>query len=139
MRNLRDLAEINVPRHRLDGYSLREIGFIKIDVEGHEDSVLLGARETIARDKPNLLIEIEELHNPGGLSRLPVLLKEWGYEGYFMKGEEIHPLSDFSLQRHQNDPSLAGSGLYVNNFIFSCDLKVPAALRKGRGLNGRWD
>lgn len=33
------------------------VGFMKIDVEGHEEHVLRGARETIASDQPILLIE----------------------------------------------------------------------------------
>ena len=38
-------------------------GFIKIDVEGHELKVIDGAKETIEKHKPNLLIEIEEQHS----------------------------------------------------------------------------
>ena len=38
------------------------ISFIKIDVEGHEIEVIEGAIETINKNKPILLIEIEERH-----------------------------------------------------------------------------
>ena len=33
---------------------------MKIDVEGHELEVIEGAKETITKDKPILLIEIEK-------------------------------------------------------------------------------
>jgi hypothetical protein len=34
------------------------VSVIKVDVEGHEREVLEGARDTIAREKPNLIVEI---------------------------------------------------------------------------------
>ena len=51
------------------------IGFIKIDVEGHEVQVLEGGRDTIKRDLPTILIEIHEYEE----SKVPLLLKELGY------------------------------------------------------------
>jgi FkbM family methyltransferase len=41
--------EIAVPTRRLDDYELDAVGFIKIDVEGHELAVLRGGTETIRR------------------------------------------------------------------------------------------
>jgi FkbM family methyltransferase len=43
---------------RLDDLDLRDVGFMKIDVEGHENEVVEGARSLIGRDHPNLLIEV---------------------------------------------------------------------------------
>lgn len=42
----------------LDSYEYQNVGFIKIDVEGHEINVLKGATETIEKSKPVLQIEI---------------------------------------------------------------------------------
>jgi hypothetical protein len=43
---------------RLDSYSLNDIGFIKIDVEGHELQVLKGATETLKENNyPPILFE----------------------------------------------------------------------------------
>lgn len=55
---------VDVPVRRLDDFQFDEVSFIKIDVEGHELSVLRGARETLARCRPILLVEIEERHHP---------------------------------------------------------------------------
>jgi len=55
-----------VPVATLDGLDLPPLGFVKIDVEGHELAVLEGGRERLRRDRPRLLIEIEERHHPGG-------------------------------------------------------------------------
>jgi FkbM family methyltransferase len=44
----------------LDSFSLRDISFIKIDVEGHEVEVLRGAVETISANRPVILVEVKE-------------------------------------------------------------------------------
>jgi FkbM family methyltransferase len=41
---------IEVPTKQLDTYQLENIGFIKIDVEGHEKEVLEGAIETLKKN-----------------------------------------------------------------------------------------
>ena len=43
---------------RLDSFSFHNVSLIKIDVEGYEDEVLLGSKETIMREKPVIVIEI---------------------------------------------------------------------------------
>ena len=45
---------------RLDDEQLADVGFIKIDVEGTELDVLQGALGVIARDRPVLMIEIND-------------------------------------------------------------------------------
>ncbi len=54
----KDCASVDVPVTTLDSFGLRNIGMIKIDVEGFETKVLLGARETLkANNYPRLLFE----------------------------------------------------------------------------------
>jgi FkbM family methyltransferase len=48
----------------LDSYHLNNVSYIKIDVESMEEQVLLGARETILRNRPVISLEIL-----GGASR----------------------------------------------------------------------
>lgn len=49
-----DLAEMRT----LDSFNFRDLTLVKLDVEGYEDYVLQEARETFARNKPILLLEI---------------------------------------------------------------------------------
>jgi hypothetical protein len=46
----------------VDREGLGRVAFIKIDVEGFEPLVVEGARRVIDRDRPSLLMEIEDRH-----------------------------------------------------------------------------
>lgn len=116
---------IDVCTYPLDRYDLRGLGFIKIDVEGHEENVLQGASETIANNKPVLLIEIEERHNPGGLRRISDALAALGYDCFFFHKGIRKPLSEFDAAIHQPNSVVEKGEItirrqlpYVNNFIF---------------------
>src|SRR5205085_5146717 len=71
--------EIEVETRRIDDYNLADVGFIKIDVEGHEFAVLTGAETTLARHTPNLLIECNDEHQPDAVKRLGAWLDAHGY------------------------------------------------------------
>lgn len=115
---------VTVPSRRLDDYEFRDVGFIKIDVEGHEEAVLSGAGRTIRSARPRLLIEIEERSNPGGLARIRALLGDWGYEGWFFQAGRRRPITEFDPQVHQVWDMDVAEGKrrdnpYINNFFFS--------------------
>lgn len=64
----------------LDSFELCEIDFIKIDVEGYELKVITGAKETIFRNRPVIVIEQlghEARYSEPRNSALS-LLREWG-------------------------------------------------------------
>ncbi|WP_149374874.1 FkbM family methyltransferase [Mycolicibacterium sp. P9-64] len=108
----------------LDSYGLDDVAFIKIDVEGHEESVLAGANNTLIRAKPVLLIEIEERHNPGGLDRIATKLSHLGYSGSFFYERKKFALSQFVPEVHQVAERVTVGETnrrdlkYVNNFVF---------------------
>lgn len=60
-----DDGAMSVPVHTLDSFNLQNVGFCKIDVEGFERDVLVGAIETLGRCKPTLIVE----QKPGNGSR----------------------------------------------------------------------
>jgi FkbM family methyltransferase len=72
-----DIAEIECHVETLDGYRLDPI-FIKIDVQGFEYQVLHGARQTLERCQPLLLVE-----NFRSDERLVRLMGELGYEEFY--------------------------------------------------------
>lgn len=122
----RDVIRARVAR--LDDSYAGTVGFIKVDVEGHEQAVLEGAVETIRRCQPRLLIEIEERHSPGGTVRVSALLGELGYNGYYVHAGKLHDIEDFSVGRLQTPSRLPDMTAtlhgrcplddYVYNFIF---------------------
>lgn len=68
-----------VPLRRLDGFELDDVGFIKIDVEGHELAVLRGVEQTLRRCRPNLLFEADDQHRPQAMETVRTFLSEFGY------------------------------------------------------------
>jgi FkbM family methyltransferase len=117
--------ELLVPTRRLDDYHLDAVGFLKIDVEGHELAVLQGASATIGRSLPLMLIEIEERHKPEAVGDVSEFLHHLDYEGYFILGGKIVAINQFDLTRHQDARNIGGwetnwrrEGVYVNNFFF---------------------
>ena len=77
----------------LDSFGLRDVRFIKADVEGSEREVLDGAHETIARDRPMLLLELlSGTHeNPG--AHVAAICKDFGYDAFLVQhGEKIAAL-----------------------------------------------
>jgi FkbM family methyltransferase len=71
-----ELGSYPVPVKTLDSYDLKDVGFIKIDVEGWEEEVLKGATKTILRDKPIMYIEDDRQDKSAGLHKY---IKELGY------------------------------------------------------------
>ena len=119
--------DIEVSIERLDDYNFQDVSLIKIDVEGHESYVIEGAKQTILREKPILLVEIEQRHL-GSKSVESVFeeITELGYEGSFLNNGKFFPLSEFSYDKYQK-PFLEddANAIFrhknrgkVNNFIF---------------------
>ena len=92
--------ELTVETRRLDDYKLAAVGFIKIDVEGHELAVLDGAEATIASHHPNLLIECNDDHQPDARKRLLAWLAERDYTAMFLAGKEILDIEHYDRAAH---------------------------------------
>lgn len=76
-------GEFEIPVLTLDDYcedTGAEPRFIKIDVEGHEQKVLVGATKLIQRKKPVLMVEFSGgPNNPGNVEDLYHMLVDFGY------------------------------------------------------------
>lgn len=102
---------------KLDDAVREPIGFIKVDVEGHELAVLEGAVETIARDMPIFLVESERRHNPRAPEAVFDFFAQRGYSGLFCWNGQWFTLEGFSLSVHQMIDNI-GNKKYANNFLF---------------------
>jgi hypothetical protein len=113
-----ETRELTVPVTRLDDAGHDDIGFVKIDVEGHEDAVVRGAARTLAQDRPTLLIEIETALAGKDPRESFELVRSFGYEGYFYLGGKLKSIKAFSAEQHQLGPRAGKGGQYVKNFLF---------------------
>lgn len=101
---------------RLDDLDLGDIGFMKIDVEGHELEVLEGARATLRRCRPNLVVELEERHTKRPIAELLGEVCRHGYEAFAL---------DRGVLRRAKEIDLAGLASpqtppadYIFNWVF---------------------
>lgn len=79
----RDARSVDIKLVKLDTFcEFENVKLMKIDVEGHEYKVLLGAKEVIREHKPIILFEqhIEDFKN--GESQILSLLRELGYKNF---------------------------------------------------------
>jgi hypothetical protein len=70
----------DVPVVTLDSLKLPNVSFIKIDVEGHEMSVIEGAKELLATQRPTLIVEIWDLEEPEVRAGKVNRISSFGYE-----------------------------------------------------------
>lgn len=82
---------LSVPLVTLDSLALPPVGFIKIDVEGHELEVVAGAAALLARDRPSLLIESEDRHRADAVSDLLAMLQRLRYSAHYLRAGTLHP------------------------------------------------
>jgi FkbM family methyltransferase len=114
-----DHSVVHIKSARLDDMGITDIGFIKIDVEGFEKEVLQGAAETLKRDRPNLLIEMEELHTKTPLAEMIAGVCAYGYRAFVLSNGTLTPLERIDMiARHA--PGVARED-YLFNFIFLPD------------------
>lgn len=106
----------------LDAFATRTnapLSFVKIDVEGHERRVIAGGKQTILRDHPIILIEIEERHSAQPIAETFKEIEAMGYRGFFLnlRAWEFSPVGAFDPAVMQNIKTIKSVD-YINNFLF---------------------
>jgi FkbM family methyltransferase len=100
----------DVPVRTLDSFDLPKVGFMKIDVEGAEAAVLRGARATLERDRPNLLVEIDrKRHTLESFHAVIGALRAHAYEPHVLESGAL---------RRSSDPWTDSVRHF--NFVFTC-------------------
>lgn len=113
------LRKERVALRTLDSFGFDGVGFIKIDVEGHEYSVLRGAENLLRSQRPSVLVEIEQRHCQQPISSTFGLLEELSYKGFFLDKGRLLPLRYFDLDRDQQLENFGKPNKrYINNFLF---------------------
>ena len=92
---------------------------IKIDVEGHELSVLKGAEKYISTHHPTLIIEIEQRHHKDiHIDSIFDSFKQKGYKAYYYSKKQTQ-LFPYENKTHlTNSKEYFGTIDYINNYIF---------------------
>ena len=112
-------ARLKVRCATIDDLDYQDVGFIKIDIEGHERAALMGAARTLERQRPNLFIENEVAHAEGGVDEVFQLLADMDYAGFALIDGTLASLRHFSFEEHQTRRRADGDRRgYVKNFIF---------------------
>lgn len=96
------VEKLTVPTVRLDDeIGGRPVDFIKIDVEGHELSVLRGASGMLRERLPAMLIEIEQRHLDHPIKDVFREIEDIGYALYFIDGARLRAIDEFDVEEHQ--------------------------------------
>lgn len=123
------VTEIQVNTTTIDRFmaqnQLQALGFVKIDVEGHEQAVLKGGITTLLQFQPLLLVEIEQRHHSYPMTEIFVMIESLGYAGFYFEPEtrRLKEIQHFSVAANQNVTNLH-SQHYINNFLFTPKQKV---------------
>lgn len=111
-----DHGVVKVQTRRLDDLEIRDVGFIKVDVEGFECAVLAGATETLKRERPVLVVELEERHTGRPIADLIGEVESYGYDGSAWFNGRLTPWREIDLQKFHTEA--VETPKYVFNFVF---------------------
>ena len=111
-------AVVGLPAVRLDDVlGDEQLDVLKIDDEGAEARVIRGARKTLRRTRPVVILEVLEPHDNAGAERL---LRDLGYEFY-------HLTADGPVRSHALVPDLKRE--YRNYLCLPAGRRLPGAER----------
>ncbi|WP_379970059.1 FkbM family methyltransferase [Epilithonimonas sp. UC225_85] len=105
---------------------LGKLDFIKIDVEGNEMQTLRGAKKTIEKFKPILMVEMEQRHHQDDLWTLISEIADWGFSVNYLDRETLQSkiLTEDFLKQQDSD-NVKNYKHYINNIIF-----LPATINQ---------
>lgn len=98
--------------------NLKNLNFIKIDVEGNEMKTLLGGKKTIQELKPVLMVEMEQRHHEKPIWNEISEVESWGFEANYLNRNsfELEKLTEKILIKNTADEK--NKTEYINNIIF---------------------
>ena len=113
----RHIKTYDVEIRTLDEAGLAGVRFVKADVEGGEREVLDGARVTIARDRPIIMLELLSGTHENPAADVAAICESFGYEAFIVQhGEKIAALPAISALGKNTS---WGSEIESRNVLFS--------------------
>lgn len=99
--------------------AISKLDFIKIDVEGNEMKTLTGAKETIQKFLPTLMVEMEQRHHNTPIWDEISEVASWGFDVKYLnrKNFELEKLTEEILLKNISDEK--NKTEYINNIIFT--------------------
>ena len=95
LNNFQDYEKFEITLKKIDDFNFdNEISFMKIDVEGHEMEVIEGGKLFIKKNKPVLLVEIEERHSKKNIHHSIDYINGLGYNSYFYDENNLKKTSE---------------------------------------------
>ena len=115
------VRKYDVEIRTLDELALTNVGFIKVDVEGTEREVLDGARATIMRDRPVMVLELlSGTHaDPGAITQ--GICEDFGYDALI-------------VTRHGRVPALPAIAALGKNTTWGTDIDTRNVLFMARNM-----
>lgn len=105
--------KLSIEVKRLDSLTFHSIDLIKIDVEGFEQEVIYGGKETIKKYKPIILFEQNPDDFVDGVSKTAEAIKELGYNICWIDGAHPRFTGNFSRLLY-----------IIRKLIFGLDLSI---------------
>jgi FkbM family methyltransferase len=101
----------------LDSYAFRDVRIIKVDVEGSEMAVLQGARETIARDRPPLIVELLTGAHADPVAVTQTICTTYGYAAWIVT-KTLQKVAAIPVIRALGSNTTWGSPIRNRNVLF---------------------
>ena len=103
----------------IDFQHIKKINFIKIDVEGNELQTLRGAKNTLEKFRPAMMVEIEQRHHQQPIWSIISDVESWGYRAHYLDRNnfKMNVLTEKFITA-QNAENLKQYEDYINNIIF---------------------
>jgi FkbM family methyltransferase len=101
----------------LDSFAFRDVRIIKVDVEGSEMAVLQGARATIARDHPPLVVELLTGAHADPIAVTEAICATYGYAAWLVT-KELQKVAAIPVIRALGANTTWGSPIRNRNVLF---------------------
>ena len=108
--------EYEVQAVTLDSFGYQDVSLIKVDAEGHELDVLLGARQLLAACRPTLVVELLAGTHADPAAEMARICAGFGYEAYVFHANALHPAAPVLQALGSN--TTWGSAWQTRNMVF---------------------